>query len=134
MLAVNGITEPEELRASIMSKKGRSSNDVVTLLVNPDDGEALTLASREGEVDVLLRNTNDTAIIDMQGISSSELIKSDLPEDEDVQKGKDAKKKRMGRRRRNRFRKSAQRSREPRKRRSRGGSGQRGTTTIELSQ
>jgi Flp pilus assembly protein CpaB len=134
VLAVNGITEPEELRASIASKKGRSSNDVITLHVDPDQGESLTLASREGEVDVLLRNTNDTAIIDMQGISSSELTKSDLPEEDVAQKGKSAKKKRMGRRRRNRFRKSAQRSREPRQSRSRSGSGQRGTTTIELSQ
>lgn len=87
VLAVNGITEPEELREQISARKkaNRGKRDVLTLAVNPDQGERLALATREGKVDVLLRNVNDPLLIDTNGVTLSELTKSDLEDDVNAQ-------------------------------------------------
>jgi Flp pilus assembly protein CpaB len=106
--------------------KKRPRKDVLTILVNPDQGEALTLASNEGKIDVLLRNTNDVGSIDTQGVTSQELTAT---EDEEPEAPK-AKGKTRGRSRsaRNRFRRSAQ----PRKNAGGNRRGSSSTTTIEF--
>jgi pilus assembly protein CpaB len=47
---------------------------VVTLLVNPDEAERLTLASNEGKIQLALRNPLDTAIISTTGVRQSALL------------------------------------------------------------
>jgi pilus assembly protein CpaB len=47
---------------------------VVTLLVNPDEAERLTLASSEGKIQLALRNPLDTAIISTTGVRQSALL------------------------------------------------------------
>ena len=123
VLAVNGITEPEELRDQIKSKRkgSRNSRDVLTLAVNPDQGERLALATREGKVDIMLRNVNDPALIDTNGVTTKVLTKSDL-DSEDEEKPK-AKRPSRGRRR-YRVRQRSERPSRP----SRGG----GSRTLEL--
>ena len=125
VLAINGITDAAELDESMRNSKKRNRKDVLTILVNPDQGEALTLASNEGKIDVLLRNSNDVGSIDTQGVTSKELTATEEEESE-ASKAK-GKRKRRARSARNRFRRSAQ----PR----RGNSRRRGspsTTTIEF--
>jgi len=105
VLAVNGITEPEELRDQVSARKkaNRGKRDVLTLAVNPDQGERLALATREGKVDVLLRNVNDPLLIDTNGVTLSELTKSDLEEEASAQP-EAPKSKSKGRRQRTRYR------------------------------
>ena len=107
VLAVNGISDAAELDESIRKSKKRTRKDVLTILVNPDQGEALTLASNEGKIDVLLRNTQDLGSIDTQGVTSKELTATEESDEE-----QDSKAKKPGKRRsraaRNRFRRSAQ--------------------------
>ena len=47
---------------------------VVTLLVNPDEAERLTLASSEGKIQLALRNPLDTAIVSTTGVRQSALL------------------------------------------------------------
>jgi pilus assembly protein CpaB len=47
---------------------------VVTLLVNPDEAERLTLASSEGKIQLALRNPLDTATISTTGVRQSALL------------------------------------------------------------
>lgn len=47
---------------------------VVTLLVNPDEAERLTLASSEGKIQLALRNPLDTAITSTRGVRQSALL------------------------------------------------------------
>jgi Flp pilus assembly protein CpaB len=131
VLAVNGITDADELYKYIRSKNNRSSNDVVTLHVNPDQAEALTLASREGVVDVLLRNTNDSKIVDTQGVSASELTQADENEavKETKTESKSARSKRYKYRRRRVSNQERNRSRKTRNRKSRG---RKGTQTLSI--
>lgn len=105
VLAVNGLTEPEELRDQVSARKksNRGKRDVLTLAVNPDQGERLALATREGKVDVLLRNVNDPLLIDTNGVTLSELTKSDL-EEEAPSAPETQKPKRSGRAQRTRYR------------------------------
>ena len=124
VLAVNGITDAAELDEAMRNAKKRPRKDVLTILVNPDQGEALTLASNEGKIDVLLRNTNDLGSIDTQGVTSQELTATEEDEAETKPKGK---KRSRSRAARNRFRRSAQ----PRKNSSRR-RGSASTTTIEF--
>jgi pilus assembly protein CpaB len=125
VLAVNGISDAAELDESIKKSKKKLRKDVLTILVNPDQGEALTLASNEGKIDVLLRNTQDLGSIDTQGVTSKELTAT---EEEEEVKPKGAKKRRS-RTTRNRFRRSAQ----PRnKRKQSGRRGKSSATTLEF--
>ena len=48
----------------------------VTLLVNPEEAEKLALASMEGKLSLILRNTADTEQIATKGVQLKELIKS----------------------------------------------------------
>ena len=130
VLAVNGITDADELYEYIRSKNNRSSNDVVTLHVNPDQAEALTLASREGVVDVLLRNTNDSKIVDTQGVSASELTQADGTEKEVKPEPKSARSKRYKYRRRRVSNQERNRSRD--RGRGRNSRGRKGTQTLDL--
>jgi pilus assembly protein CpaB len=47
---------------------------VVTLLVNPDESERLTLASSEGKIQLALRNPLDTATISTHGVRPAALL------------------------------------------------------------
>jgi pilus assembly protein CpaB len=47
---------------------------VVTLLVNPDEAERLTLASSEGKIQLALRNPLDTASISTHGVRPAALL------------------------------------------------------------
>ena len=104
VLAVNGISEVAELEAAVRKSKKRSRTDVLTILVRPDQGEALTLAANEGKINVLLRNTNDRESIDTQGVTTKELTSTG-----DEEKDEASKQKSRGRSRasRNRFRRSS---------------------------
>ena len=128
VLAVNGITDAAELDEVMRKAKKRPRRDVLTILVNPDQGEALTLASNEGKIDVLLRNTNDLGSIDTQGVTSNELTTT-VEEEATEPKVKGKKKKSRSRSARNRFRRSAQPKNRQRNRRGRGSPS---TTTIEF--
>jgi pilus assembly protein CpaB len=128
VLAVNGITEPEELRELVSKKKSssRNSNDVLTLAVNPDEGERLALATREGKVDVLLRNVNDPTLVDTNGVTTKELTKSDIDEPEEATPTK--KSKSSSRRRRSSYRVRTRSESAPRRATTSGG----GSRTLEL--
>ena len=52
---------------------------VVTLLVTPDEAEALTLAATEGRIQLALRNTLDTDSIDSRGRRITSLITPTAP-------------------------------------------------------
>lgn len=125
VLAVNGISDAAELDEINRKSKKRARTDVLTILVNPDQGEALTLASNEGRINVLLRNTNDLGSIDTQGVSSKELTINEGEEAEAETKTKSKKTRGRSRAARNRFRRSAQ----PRSRNNNRSSS---TTTIEF--
>lgn len=73
VIAVNGIQDVTELQDDLQNSKRRSRTDVLTILVNPDQGEALTLAANEGKINVLLRNSNDQGSINTQGVTTNEL-------------------------------------------------------------
>jgi len=101
VLSVDGVTdsagqEKEE------KKDGLRKKSVVTLLVDPEEAEVLTLASREGKIDVMLRNTNDESIVETFGISAPELLgEADQDEvEEALQAQKDSDKRRARSRRR----------------------------------
>lgn len=77
VLAVNGSVDPSDAIESdenASSRRGGISKAVVTLLVNPEQAEALALASREGKIDVMLRNAGDKGIVETMGIDPPELL------------------------------------------------------------
>src|SRR3954469_5171970 len=53
--------------------KSAISAPVVTLLVTPDDAEALTLANIEGRIQLVLRNSSDAAVMVPRGRQLSDL-------------------------------------------------------------
>ncbi|MAD60596.1 MAG: Flp pilus assembly protein CpaB [Myxococcales bacterium] len=128
VLAVNGISDAAELDESMRKSKKRARKDVLTILVNPDQGEALTLASNEGKIDVLLRNTQDIGSIDTQGVTTKELTTTEANEEEQNQKTKRQGKRRRSKAARNRFRRSSQ----PKSRRNNGRRGKSSSATLEF--
>jgi len=56
--------------------KNAISTPVVTLLVSPDDAEALTLANIEGRIQLVLRNSSDGALATPRGRKVNELYGS----------------------------------------------------------
>jgi pilus assembly protein CpaB len=58
--------------------KSAISAPVVTLLVSPDDAEALTLANAEGRIQLLLRNSSDGGVIQPRGRQLSDLYGTPL--------------------------------------------------------
>ena len=128
VLAVNGISDSTELEDRMRkNKKKRSRTDVLTILVDPDQGEALTLASNEGKINVLLRNSNDFGSIDTHGVTSKEITSTG---DEEKDEAKKQKSKGRSRASRNRFRRSSRRKGAGTSSRPRRSS----TTTIDFSQ
>jgi pilus assembly protein CpaB len=47
---------------------------VVTLIVNPDDAERLTMAETKGQIRLALRNSLDRDTVETQGVRRGELI------------------------------------------------------------
>ncbi len=77
VLAVNGSVDPSDATESDESAKRRRSGmskSVVTMLVSPEQAEALALASREGKIDVMLRNAGDKGTVETMGIDPPELL------------------------------------------------------------
>jgi pilus assembly protein CpaB len=54
---------------------------VVTLLVNPEDAESLTLANGEGRIQLVLRNSNDRKVAITRGRRLHEIFSSGQPAD-----------------------------------------------------
>lgn len=52
----------------------KEARGVVTVALTPDDSERLALASREGEIDFVLRNPKDTAIVESVGASTDNFL------------------------------------------------------------
>jgi Flp pilus assembly protein CpaB len=57
ILAVNGIFDPVQLREHMRKSKKRARTDVLTVRVKASQAERIILASHEGKIDVVLRNT-----------------------------------------------------------------------------
>ena len=77
VLAVNGSVDPATANDRASSKNrgtAGSRKAVVTLLVTPEQAEALALASREGKIDIMLRNARDTGTVETFGIDPPELL------------------------------------------------------------
>ncbi len=77
VLAVNGAVDAaaaEPKKKKRRFGKRTKSKAVVTLLVTPDQAEALALSTREGKLDLMLRNAGDEAVVETEGISPSELL------------------------------------------------------------
>ncbi|MBU0550931.1 Flp pilus assembly protein CpaB [Myxococcota bacterium] len=84
VLAVDGSIDPVAMRVKDGDKKnndGMREKTVVTLLVTPSDAEALALANREGELDLILRNANDEALEETLGLQPYELLGQVDPEE-----------------------------------------------------
>lgn len=80
VLAVDGKVDIDALGDG-SEKKRRVGKSVVTLLVTPEQGESLALASREGKVDLLLRNSRDEGVVETLGVDPLDLLGLADPED-----------------------------------------------------
>jgi pilus assembly protein CpaB len=58
------------------SSDARETRAVVTLLVTPEEAERLTLARREGDIDLILRNPKDTGEVDTPGATPAAFLPS----------------------------------------------------------
>ena len=69
VLAVNGSTDGG-------TREGEEERDVdiVTFSVNPEQGEMITLASRQGQIDLTLRSCEDQGLIESEGTSPRKLL------------------------------------------------------------
>jgi pilus assembly protein CpaB len=76
VLAVDGAVDAASAAANDQRKNsgGVDKKAVVTLLVTPEQAESLALSSREGTVDLMLRNAGDDGIVETLGITPSELL------------------------------------------------------------
>ncbi len=82
VLALNGATDSVGNEVNKKKKKGGASRRaVVTLLVSPEDAEVLALASREGKIDLMLRNTGDDSRVETLGMNPAELLGEIDPEE-----------------------------------------------------
>ena len=67
--------DPEE------GRQGQGANQaVVTLLLTPEDGEKLVLATQQGSIQLALRNPLDTAATETKGARMNNLIVNSAPE------------------------------------------------------
>ena len=55
------------------------SVNVVTMLVNPDEAERLTLAQTEGKLTLAMRNLRDNAIVQTKGVTAASLLSDAAP-------------------------------------------------------
>jgi pilus assembly protein CpaB len=53
---------------------------VITLLVTPEQAEALTLAATEGAIQLALRNTLDMAEVETDGVKAATLVRTEAPQ------------------------------------------------------
>ncbi|MEE2644848.1 MAG: Flp pilus assembly protein CpaB [Myxococcota bacterium] len=70
VIALNGSTD---LNDSPEEQRGREV-DIVTFGLSPEEGEMLTLASRQGQIDLMLRNTADSESVESQGTTPQKLL------------------------------------------------------------
>ena len=98
VLAVDGAMDSAEMAQLQEKNKGGETarKAVVTLLVTPDQGELLALATREGQVDLVLRNTQDEGIVETLGIDAYVLLGQPSPEDILEAEAAEAEAKRLG--------------------------------------
>ncbi len=81
VLAVDGAVDIVMLAAAREKKKGDSDKTIVTLLVTPEESEVLALASREGKIDLVLRNAQDQGVAETFGVAPYELLGVANPEE-----------------------------------------------------
>lgn len=85
VLAVNGAVDVvgQAAKEDQNNRPGATGNEraVVTLLVTPEQAEALALASREGKIDLTLRNTGDEGLVETFGMTPLELLGQADPEE-----------------------------------------------------
>lgn len=74
VLAVDGQVDTDALVDDEKKKRNTLGKSVVTLLVTPEQGESLALASREGKVDLLLRNSRDEGVVETLGVDPLDLL------------------------------------------------------------
>ncbi|MEZ4464164.1 MAG: Flp pilus assembly protein CpaB [bacterium] len=80
VLALDGMVDAAELAARDEKSKAAGGGGtgarkaVVTLLVTPEQDELLALASREGQVDLALRNTSDDSVVETMGVDPYMLL------------------------------------------------------------
>ena len=140
VLAVDGKVDVDQMVDDGKKKKNRVGKSVVTLLVTPEQGEVLALASREGKVDLLLRNTRDEGVVETLGIDPLDLLGQADPEDVEEAEAALAAAKAAAlaaenepvKRRRRRPRRRLRTKRGERKSKSESGSGSGGTKVINL--
>jgi len=87
VLAVNGnieAMEADKKKGGAMSGGRVGRKTVVTLLVSPQEAEILALSSREGKVDLMLRNPGDETTVETLGVSPGELLGEPEPEDDEL--------------------------------------------------
>ncbi len=66
------------------STDARETRGVVTLLVTPEEAERLTLARREGSIDLILRNPKDSAEVDTPGATPAAFLPSSREDEENA--------------------------------------------------
>ena len=66
------------------SNDSREARAVVTLLVTPEQAERLTLARREGDIDLILRNPKDNTEVDTPGATPAAFMPSGVMDEENV--------------------------------------------------
>lgn len=82
VLAVDGLLDSAALAdPKKKSNTGGGQKSVVTLLVTPEQAEMLALASREGKIDLMLRNAGDPGTVETLGITPPELLGEADPEE-----------------------------------------------------
>ncbi len=83
VLAVDGAVDAVSAAANQQRKGsgGVERKSVVTLLVTPEQAELLALSSREGTVDLMLRNAGDEGQVETMGVTPSELLGIPDPEE-----------------------------------------------------
>ncbi len=83
VLSLNGSVDPADANAQDDKKNNNAGlqKAVVTLLVTPEQAEALALAAREGKIDLMLRNAGDPGTVETLGIDAPELLGEVDPEE-----------------------------------------------------
>ena len=66
------------------SSDARETRAVVTLLVTPEQAERLTLARREGDIDLILRNPKDTGEVDTPGATPAAFLPSGIADEQNA--------------------------------------------------
>ncbi len=80
VLSVDGAVDGIQYAGDTKKKKVQAarSRSTVTLLVKPEQAEALALATREGKLDLMLRNAQDAGHVVTGGMTAPELLGRDV--------------------------------------------------------